>query len=163
MLKIFNNLSPFIEDCYREIAVREYSRIMNITAPTASKLLKYYEKENLLKKRQYRNYLLFRANRESEILKDISKTYWKQQLKKIIEKINEEFHYPTIILFGSLTKLETKSNSDIDLVILSKINKKINLKYKNRKIQLFIFHSLDKINKELKSNILNGYLIQGNF
>jgi len=166
MLKIINNLYPFIEDCYREVGVREYSRIMKITPPTASKLLKELELEGLLKKRIDRGYLLFRANRESSILKDLSKIYWKQKLRKVVEYLNSRLYNPTIILFGSLTKLETRKNSDIDLAIFTKLKKNIDLKTyeKNlkRKIPLFKFESLSKINsKELKMNLLNSHVIQG--
>ena len=165
MLKILNNLSPFIEDCYREIGVREYSRIIGITAPTASKMLKNLESENLLKKILDKGYLLFRANREDDILKDLSRTYWRQKFKRLFDFLNLEFHNPTIILFGSLTKLEAKIDSDIDIAILTNINKKIDLNkfeeiYK-REIQLFIFKSINNINKELKMNVINGYLIHG--
>ena len=166
MLKIINNLHPFIEDCYNEIGVREYSRIIKITPPTASKLLKEFELEGLLKKRTDRGYLLFRANRENSTLKDLAKIYWKQKLKDVIECINSQLYEPTIVLFGSLIKLETKKDSDIDLAVFANINKKINLeefeKSLKRKIQLFTFKSLSNINsKELKMNILNSYVIQG--
>jgi len=165
MLNIIYSLEPFIEDCYREIGVREYARIIKITAPTASKKLKEFEAEGLLKKRLDRGYLLFRANRESDILRDISRIYWRQKLQKFIEYLNLKFHNPIIILFGSLIKLETKKDSDIDLVVLTNINKKLNLadyeKLYKREIQLFTFKSLREINKELKNNILNGFIIQG--
>ena len=35
MLNIINNLRPFIEDCYRRISVREYSRLLKVSPPTA--------------------------------------------------------------------------------------------------------------------------------
>ncbi len=165
MLKIFNDLKPFIEDCYREIGVREYSRIIKISAPTASKILKNLESEGLLKKRLDKGYLLFRSNRENEILKDISRIYWRQEFKEFFDYLSLEFHNPTIILFGSLTKLEAKKGSDIDVAILTNIEKKISLdkfeKIYNKEIQLFIFKSINSINKELKMNVINGYLIQG--
>jgi predicted nucleotidyltransferase len=164
MLKIINDLKPFFKDCYREISVREYSRISKITPPTASKLLKTFEKEQLLKSKSERNYLLFRANRENYILRDLSRIYWKIKLKKLIEELNLKFNFPTIILFGSLAKLESKKDSDIDIAIISKLNKKINTRkfekeYK-RNIQLFSFKSFEKINKELKNNIIKGYFIK---
>ena len=165
MLNIIYKLSPFIEDCYQEIGVREYSRIMKITAPTASKTLKDFESKGLLKKRLERRYLLFRADRNSEILKDLSRAYWREKLKELIENLNRIFHNPIIVLFGSLAKLETKQDSDIDLVVLSNIKKDISLekfeKMYKREIQLFKFEAADKINKELKNNIINGYIIQG--
>ena len=36
---------PFFQDCYRRINVREYSRLMKISPPTASKLLSSYSQE----------------------------------------------------------------------------------------------------------------------
>lgn len=167
MLNIIYNLKPFIEDNYEEVGVREYSRIIKTTAPTASKMLKGFESIDLLKSRSERGYLLFRANRENDILRDLSRVYWKQRLRKVIDFLNLEFHEPTIVLFGSLSKLETKKDSDIDLAVFTKFNKKINLsKYEKvlgREIQLFVFESLSKVNKELKINILNGYMLKGEF
>ena len=69
-------------------------------------------------------------------------------------------------MFGSLSKLETRKDSDIDLTILGRFKKKINPeKYEKklgRKIQLFQFKSIDEIkSKELKMNVLNGYIIEG--
>ena len=62
--------------------------------------------------------------------------------------------------------MEAKKDSDVDIVVFAKIKKKINLdKYEKnlgREIQLFKYNSLSKINsKELKMNILNGYILQG--
>jgi len=166
MLKMINSLSLFIEDCYRELGVREYSRIIKISPPTASNLLKEFEKQRLLKKRSERGFLLFRANRESPILRDLSKIYWRERLKELIENLNDKFHNPTILLFGSIIKLETKKDSDLDLVLFSKFKKDFDLrsyeKKLGRKIQVFTFKSLSNIkSKELKTNILNGYIIQG--
>ena len=166
MLNIFNDLMPFIEDCYKEFGVREYSRLMKISPPTASTLLKSYEEEGLLKMKKERGYFLFRANRENDVLKGLSKIYWKERLKELLVYLNSELYYPPVILFGSLTKLETKEDSDIDLVLFTKFKKKLNLeiyeKQLKRKIQIFKFNSLSEIkNKELKTNIINGYILQG--
>ena len=165
MLKIFYNLGAFFEDCYREIGVREYSRIMNVSPPTASKILKEFELEKFVKKRFDKGYILFRVNRENLIMRDFSRIYWRQKLKKVIEKINDEYFNPKIILFGSLIKLENKKDSDIDIAIFTELNKKIDLiKYEKelgREIQLFFFKSLSEIPKELKKNISKGYVLQG--
>ena len=72
MLKLINKLSQFLEDCYKEISVREYSRANNVSAPTASKILKNLEKEGLLKQRTDKGYILFRTNREN-------KNCWKER------------------------------------------------------------------------------------
>ena len=165
MLKLFKELSPFIENCYSEFGVREYSRILKITAPTGSKMLKIFFSEGLLNKREERGNLLFRANRDSGIFLDISRSYWKQKLNELIYYLNSELYTPAIILFGSLSNLETKKDSDIDLMVLTNLKKKINLKEfernLGRKVQLFLFKSLSSIPKNLKNSAINGYLIQG--
>jgi len=115
MLKILNDLRPFIEDCYRELGVREYSRLMKITPPTASKTLKEFESEGLLKKRTERNYLLFRANKESNLFKDLALAYWRERLARLFEEIHEKFLFGEIILFGSISKVENTIDSDIDI------------------------------------------------
>jgi len=165
MLKIINNLSPFFEDCYKRINVREYSRLMKISPPTVSKLLFEYKKIGLLLMEKDRNYLFYHANKDSQDFIDLSKIYWRNKLSNIIEYLNKELLNPTVILFGSLSKAEVKIDSDIDLCIFSE-KKKINLnsfekKFK-REIQVFFYDSIKNIdNQELKNNIINGYLLNG--
>lgn len=165
MLKIINNLGPFFEDCYDEIGVREYSRLVGVSPPTASKLLKNSSKEKFLNFRKDKGYFLFRANRENEILREFSRIYWKIKLSELISYLELELNFPTIILFGSLSKLEAKKESDIDIAVITTTKKKLNFnrfekKFK-RNIQIFYFDSLDKIKTELKKNILNGYFLKG--
>jgi predicted nucleotidyltransferase len=157
MLKILNDLTPFIEDNYREYGVREYARIAGVSPPTASKTLKELGKEGILLSRNYRNLILFRANRESKTLKSLSVTYWQEKLKELSRYLSEELNYPKIILFGSLIKLEAKEDSDIDIYLdrekadiqLDSFEKKL-----KRKIQLHFRPEMKNIN--LKNNIEKG-------
>jgi predicted nucleotidyltransferase len=164
MLEIINKrLGVFFEDCYSEYGVREYSRLVKISPPSASKILKEFEKEGLLLSRVDRRNLLFRVNKDSKIMKDISRVYWEMKLDSLTEHL-EKYFPSAIVLFGSLSKLEAKKDSDIDLLFLG-AKKEINIekfeKKLNRKIQIFFYESLDKINKELKINIINGYILRG--
>ena len=74
MLDIINNLTLFFEDNYAKINVRRYSRIMKISPPTASKLLKKYEEENLLESSKYERYIFFNAKRDNKDFIDPSRT-----------------------------------------------------------------------------------------
>ena len=165
MLKIINNLNPFFEDCYRRVNVREYGKIIKVSPPTASTLLKDYNKNNLLKKENYKNYMFFYANKDDEQFISLSRIYWYERLKDLLNYLEKELTSPTVILFGSLSKAETTLNSDIDLAIFAQ-KKYINLKtFDNkfkRKIQIFWFNSINKVeNKELTNNIINGYIMKG--
>jgi len=164
MLNIINNLAPFFEDCYRRVSVREYSKLIKVSPPTASKILMEYHKEGLLKRQKDRNYLFFFANIEDKLFRDLSKIYWRIKLKDVLELLEKKLINPIIILFGSLSKAEITPDSDIDIAIISN-KKEINLndleKKLKRNIQLFWFDSFDKIDKELRNNILNGYRLSG--
>lgn len=165
IINSLNLLEPFFNNCYLEIGVREYSRLIKISPPTASKTLKEFSKENLLLMVKSRNNLRFRINRNSGLLKDLSRTYWKNKLSGLINFCSENFSKSTIILFGSLSKLESKKDSDIDFAIISKSKNLFNFekfeKELKRKIQLFHFTSFEKINKELRLNIINGFVLYG--
>lgn len=165
MLKIINDLKPFFEECYREWGVREYARAMKITAPTASKLLKGFEKEGLLSIREERGFLLFKADRGSKVLMDLSRIYWRGRLKKLVEHIKEVVHPDSIVLFGSLAKLEVSDRSDIDLAVFGGFKKEISAKEFEKKlkkeIQIFAFDSIEKVNKELRANIRRGIVLEG--
>ena len=165
MLKIINDLAPFFEDCYRRINVREYAKIINVSPPTASQLLSYYHKENLLSKEIYKNYIFFYANKQNRQFIDLSRIYWNQKLSELMNYLQKNLITPTILLFGSLSKAETKSDSDIDLAVIThkkQLNTSSFEKKLKRKIQIFWFKSLKDIkNKELANNILNGYILKG--
>lgn len=165
MLNIINNLKPFFEDCYRRINVREYSRLMKISPPTASKILSEFNKKALLSKEEHRNYIYYYANKNSKDFIDLSRIYWRLKFSDLIGYLKKELLSPTIILFGSLGKAETKHDSDVDLCIITH-KKEINIskfeKKLKRNIQLFFFNSIKEIkNKELANNILNGYILEG--
>ena len=165
MLEIINDLKLFFEDCYRRINVREYARMMKISPPTASKVLGEYAKNKLLLMEKDRNYLFYYANKDSKIFVDLSKIYWKLKLDGLINYLRKKLTSPTIILFGSLSKAETKEDSDIDICIIGHKKDLSFSKFESilkREIQLFFFDSLKDIkNKELANNIVNGYVLEG--
>lgn len=162
MLEVFNNLSVFFEDCYRKVNVREYAKLTGASPPTASTLLKSFEKENLLKTITERRNNLYWANRENPLFMDLSKAYWRQKLNNLVQELAEKTNYATIILFGSLIKAEAKSDSDIDIYV-NAAEQRINLekfeKSLKRKIQLHFRKELQ--NSQLKNNIQQGLLLNG--
>jgi len=165
MLKIINGLSVFFEDCYREISVREYSREVGVSPPTASKMLKEFAREGLLLSREDRGFLLFRVNRESGVMRDLSRIYWGGRLGEFFSYVEKNLFPKAIVLFGSLSKLEVRKESDIDVMILGGLEKEFDIskfekKFK-REIQIFAFDSLEKVNKELRANVINAYVVGG--
>jgi len=91
-------------------------------------------------------------------------------LKQIYESgladfLENEFPGTTIILFGSYSRGEDLINSDIDIAIIGRKNKLIELeKYEKeleRQINLNFYDSFTKIHKNLKENLFNGILLAG--
>lgn len=167
MLNIFNNLSPFIEDCYRRVSIREYAKQIEVSPPTASKVLKEMHSKNLLKKEVFRNFIFFWANKEDKTFIELSRIYWKERFESIglLKHLEESLTNPTVILFGSLSKAENKIDSDVDLAIFGE-KKKLRLgeyeKKLKRKVQIFNFNSIEKVeNKELLNNVVNGIILIG--
>ncbi len=165
MLKIINDIRPFFDNCYARISVRQYARMMKITPPTASSLLKFYEMEGLLLSEKDRNYIMFYANRDSQIFIGLSRLYWQFKLNDLVLFLDSKLTSPTIVLFGSLSKAEAKPDSDIDLAIFAH-KKAVDLghyeKKLKRKVQVFWYNSLkDIVSKELANNIINGHVLTG--
>lgn len=165
MLDIFNKLEPFFEDCYRRVGVREYARVVGVSPPTASTMLKALEKEGVLKMEKYKRELLFYANKDSRDFIDLSRIYWRRRLSDLLFFIEKRTVNPSVILFGSLAKGEAKGDSDIDLAVFGPkktLDLKVFEKGLGRAIQIFMFNSLVEVrSKELANNIANGYVLSG--
>lgn len=157
MLDIFKDIKPFFEDVFRETSVREYARIRKVSPPTASSLLKRLAEEQVLIMRKDRNLLLFRANKEFFLFRDLAISFWKYVIGEAFKPLREDLLYKRLILFGSVQKVENTSNSDIDIFI-NIPRKNIDLlvveKALKRKVQLHFSDSLR--NEHLKKNIEKG-------
>jgi predicted nucleotidyltransferase/biotin operon repressor len=79
--------------------------------------------------------------------------------------LEKEFAGATIVLFGSYSKGEDVADSDIDIAIVGRKEKKIDLgefdKKLNREIRLQFYDSFSGIHKRLRENIFNGILLAG--
>lgn len=168
MLEIINNLRPFIEDNYTRIHVRQYARMMKKSPPTASKILKKYQKEGLLESETEYNRTRYFANKQNKTFTDLSRIHWSTKIEQsgLIEEIAKTMVSPIVILFGSMSKAEVHPESDIDLAVFSPSKNKINIAAYERKlkrpIQIFTFKNREAVqNGALLNNILNGYKIEG--
>ena len=81
--------------------------------------------------------------------------------------LEKEFAGATIILFGSYSRGEDLINSDIDVAVIGRKEKKIELtnyeKELERQININFYDSFKKIHKNLKENLCNGIVLVGGF
>ncbi|MBU0758416.1 MAG: hypothetical protein KKF44_10185 [Nanoarchaeota archaeon] len=168
MFEELNLLEPFFKDPEREFGIREFAVLRKLSPATASTKLKKFTKKQILKSRKERIYLLFKANLENELYKDLKIFYNLQNIKKcgLVEKLNSFYMKPTIIFFGSGSLGLDAAGSDFDIAVIServdlpditKYEKKL-----HRKIQLFAVKELkDLKNEHLINSIINGITLQG--
>src|SRR3989338_1241656 len=166
-------LLRFIREPERAFHVRELAQIVKKYPTTTSKYLKTYQKNGILVFERKLNHLLFKANTNSPLFKEIKRTQNIRQLQKsgFITYLKEQYHEPeAMILFGSYAKGEDGPRSDIDLLIITPLKKEQELKRfekrLGRPIQLFLKsrEDIEKMkvkNKELLNNWINGVVVEG--
>lgn len=163
MFENMNILNCFFVSPTREFSVREIARLCDISPATSSAKLKELAKEDILTMREDRQYLVFKANLESSLYRDMKVFYNIRMIKEsgLLDEIDDTFLRPTVVLFGSAAYGLDTETSDIDLYIQAK-EKKVNLEKFEKKLKREI-HMITgkKIMKNLINEIINGIVIQG--
>lgn len=150
---------------------RQISNIINVTQPAVMKALPELEKEGFIKleKDKMTKRWSIELNRNNQRIMQLKRV---DNLKQIYESgladfLDREYAGGTIILFGSYSRGDDTNNSDIDIAVIGRKEKDINLtKYEKileRKININFYDSFDKIHKNLKENLANGISLNGGF
>jgi predicted nucleotidyltransferase len=168
MFKELNILKPFMEEPLREYSTREAAKHLKISPATASKKLKGFARESVLVHRRERNLDLYRANMEGDSYMDIKVYYNVRKVREsgIIERLNDFYLKPAVVLFGSASCGLDTQESDFDFLVISEKSGVCELKKFERKlnrgIQLFVYMNTRQIkNRHLANSMMNGILLQG--
>lgn len=148
---------------------RKISKSLEVSQPAVSKALPLMEKENLIivEKDRDTGRLSIELNRENHKVLQLKRA---DNLKLIYESgladfLEKEFAGATIILFGSYSKGEDTIKSDIDISVIGRKDKKLDInKFEavlERKININFYESFIKIHKNLRENIFNGIVLYG--
>ena len=164
-------LKPFFEDPNRKFSIRELSRTLKINHTTVRQYLNKLVKEGLLSSKKEGLYCFYRLILSKKALN--LKFYYnleKIRNSNLIEDLEKAYDLPVIVLFGSYASATDDASSDIDICLISNVNKEFQAeKYEkrlNRKISLHKF-SKDLWDKSKKSNpnlvnsICNGIVLSG--
>ena len=172
MDKELSILKYFFDDPTGEYHIREIGRLAKINHMTARKYMNKFVKCGLLNKKKTKLYETYIANTKDEKFLNKKRYYNIEMIREsgIIEEIENFYDYPTIILFGSYATATNTKDSDIDIFILTDIQKEFNTeKYKKilkREISIHKFaekefNNMKIKNKELINNIINGITLRG--
>jgi len=148
---------------------RQIAKLLLVTQPAVMKAIPNLEKKGLIKIQQDKetkrwSIELKRENYKVMQLKraDNLKQVYESGLADFLEK---EFAGATIILFGSYSRGEDIINSDIDIAVIGRKDKLIDLTYYEkvlkRKININFYDSFREIHKNLKENLCNGIVLVG--
>lgn len=164
-------LSPFFEDPNRKFSIRELSRILKINHTTVRQHLNKLVKENFLSAKKEGVYSFYRL----VLFKKTANLKLYYNLEKIresdlVQDLEKAYDLPVIVLFGSYAFAIDDKTSDIDICLVSNVEKEFDTeKYErklNRKVSLHKFskeswQKTKKTNPNLINNICNGIVLSG--
>lgn len=171
MLKKYNRyklLKVFLDSPTDSFRLRELSRLSSISPVSVMNYLKEFIREGLIKKYQKRGVPFYQAERDNEDFVFYKKLSIFYELKEsgLIDFLWDKLYPDAIILYGSYVKGESIESSDIDIFIVGK-KRKISLsafeKILGKEIHLMFEENPKKIQKKLKSNLVNGIVLKGYF
>lgn len=145
--------------------LREIARLTNLSLPGVKKIIWKLEKEKLLITKREKIFVNVYATRNQKFidLKRSHNLYALSDLREYLKNIYEEPE--AIIVFGSFSRGEDISKSDIDIAVITPTNKTTNLtKFENklsRKINLFEIQ-LKKSENSFLNSLANGIVLSGN-
>ncbi|MBU3907154.1 MAG: nucleotidyltransferase domain-containing protein [Nanoarchaeota archaeon] len=151
------------------INARQIAKNLEVSPPAISKALPRLEEEYMIKfkKDKESKRTSIELNRDNHKIMQLKRV---DNLKQIYESgfadfIEKEFAGATIVLFGSYSRGEDTLTSDIDIAVIGRKEKEIELtKYEKtleREIRINFYPSFREIHKNLKENILNGIILVG--
>jgi predicted nucleotidyltransferase len=170
----FTKLQTEIFDFLCNYSDREFNQSfiakeLKVSSTAVSKALILLKKNNLvsIKKTGKMNLNLIQLNREHSLVIHLKRA---ENLKKIyisglVEHLEENFPGSTIILFGSYSKGEDVSKSDIDIAIIGKKEKHLDLsnfeKFLKKEIIINFYSEIKGLSKEMKESLSNGMVLSG--
>src|SRR3989344_9230455 len=164
-------LKPFFEEPNRKFSIRELSRILKINHTTVRQYLNQLVKEGFLSSKKEGVYSFYQLVLTKKTL-NLKLYYNLEKIREsgIIQDLEKAFDLPVIVLFGSYAFAMDDKTSDIDVCLISNVEKGFSTeKYEkrlNRKISLDKFtksswNKTKKSNPNLINNICNGIILSG--
>ncbi len=148
---------------------RGIARHLEVSQPAVMKALPGLEKESLIKIQQDKESKRWAVelNRDNHLVIGLKRA---DNLKMIYESglngcLGEQFAGATIILFGSYSRGDDIEKSDIDVAVIGRKEKSVDLaefeKMLERAIRINFYPSFREIHKNLRENIYNGIVLAG--
>lgn len=152
-----------------KLNLSDIAKSLKVSVTAVSKAIKDLEESRLIKverdkKMNLTLVSLDRSNKKTIQLKRVD------NLKRVYDSglsdyLEEGYLGATIILFGSYSRGDDTIQSDLDIAVIGRKEKKLDLKKfeekLNREIIINYYPSFKEIHKHLKENIFNGIILAG--
>jgi len=150
---------------------RRIANILNVSQPAVMKALPDLEKRGFLKAKQDKDSKRWsiELNRDNSKVLELKRVDNLKQIYEIgfVDFLESSFPGGTIVLFGSYSRGEDTNNSDIDIAVIGRKEKNVNLtKYEKmleRTANINFYDSFKGVHKNLKENLCNGIVLVGGF
>lgn len=148
---------------------REIALLLNVSPTAIAKAAAPLEKSSLItrEKQKKMNLTLIKLNRGSRKVMQLKRVENLRQIyeSRLLDFLEDAFPGATIILFGSYSRGDDTIKSDIDIAIIGRKEKHINLerfeKVLEKKVILNFYTSLKNVHKALRESICNGIVLSG--
>ena len=163
-LEIFSFLSMKSGE---KLSQREISKALQVSPTAVANAVRNLNKKNLVRieKTKTINFISFNRDDAKAIMLKKIENQKGLYLSGLSDFLEEKFAGSTIVLFGSYSRGEDTKTSDIDIAVIGRKDKLLDLQtfenILNRKININFYDSWKNIHKHLRNNILNGIVLHG--
>jgi predicted nucleotidyltransferase len=148
---------------------RRIAEMLGVTPPAIMKALPKLEEANLINIKQDKESKRWaiELNRENHKIFQLKRVDNLMQIYQsgLADFLEKEFAGAAIILFGSYSRGDDTVNSDIDIAVIGRKEKKVEFTNFNemlgREIIINFYPSFKEIHSHLRENIFNGIILSG--
>jgi len=157
----------FVNEPLKIHYIKEISKKINLAPTSVKNHLKVLEEQKLILKKKGEIFSGFIANRDNKKFLFYKKITNITNIKEsgLLDFLINSTYPNAIILYGSYLRGEDIELSDIDLLIITKKKKELNLekfeKILKRKIHIILENDLKKLNKNIRIDVINGFVLYG--
>jgi len=150
-----------------KLSQRDIAKMLNVSPTAVANSLKKLSKLGLVCFDRMKTINFVSLNRDNSKVIDMKKI---ENLKGVylsglVDFFKDNLAGATVVLFGSYFRGEDLERSDVDIAVIGRNKKVLDLeKYEqilNRKINVNYYKSWNDCGKELRNNILNGIVLVG--
>lgn len=163
---ILKVMDLFFQYPEKKFHLRELERLIGLSMPGVRKIVTKLEKESILKSKKEKIVKNFYASRNEKFVQ-LKRAYNLYSISGsgLLDFLKIQYEEPeAIVLFGSYSKGEDISRSDIDIAIITSKHKELNIvlfeKKLKRKIKLYEI-KVEKAEKEFLNTLANGIVLYG--